>query len=261
MRAKIGDIYLNYELTGSGDRCLALIHGLGGDLCTWDAQVAALSSYCCVLAWDVRGFGQSDKPPGPYSASMCASDLAGLLTAVGIERAVILGVSMGGVIAMRFALNYPEMTRALIAVSTSSEVKEQAATIWEAQAAIVEHEGLAALPQTPERVFSPSFLKAHPAMVDEYFHSRLANDPHAYAAAARAMARYNYTSELETLRCPALVIVGADDVMTPPGGSVIIHRRIAGSRLHIVPDAGHGLLVEQPDTVNRLVLDFVRALP
>ena len=126
---------------------------------------------------------------------------------------------------------------------------------------MAERDGIAALPQAPERIFSPSFLKERPAVVDEYLRSRPANDPHAYAAAARAMARYNYTSDLETLRCPTLVIVGADDVMTPPGGSVIIHRRIAGSRLHIVPEAGHGMLVEQPDTFNRLVLDFLRALP
>jgi len=133
MRIKIDGIHLNYELAGQG-RTLVLIHGLRSSLASWGPLIPPLAEYYQVLAWDVRGHGQSDKPDEEYTVSQWAQDLSLLLHKLAITKAYVLGISMGGVIAQRFALDYPGVVEALILASTSSEVGERATRAWEAQA-------------------------------------------------------------------------------------------------------------------------------
>jgi len=256
MRVKVDGVFINYELAGKGP-CLALIHGLGGSLQVWHSQVLAFSKRYQVLTWDVRGFGGSDRPRGEYSAQLFASDLARLLKKLGIGRACVLGHSMGGVIALRFALDYPELTAALIVSASSSEVNPKAIEYWDGLAATIEKKGMEAVPFAPERFFSKGLAEKDPEFVAAYARTRPTNDPRAYARAARSMARYNYTSELGRIACPTLVVVGDQDVVTPPGGSVIMHRRIPGSRLVIFKELGHWSYIEKPEAFNSAVLDFL----
>ena len=256
MRVKVNGIFINYELAGKG-KCLALIHGLGGSLNTWHQQVAAFSERYQVLTWDVRGFGGSDRPRGEYSATLFASDLAGLLRKLSVERAYVLGHSMGGVIALRFALDHPELTAGLIVSASSSEVNPKAIEYWDDLAATVEKKGMEAVPFDPARVFSKEFGARNPDLVAAFARTRPVNDPNAYARAARAMARYNYTPELGKITCPTLVIVGDQDMVTPPGGSVIMSRRIPGSKLIIFKGLGHVSYVENPEVYNSAVLGFL----
>src|SRR5262249_48648757 len=116
-RVSAGEISLNYLEDGAGTPLL-LIHGLGGDAHSWDADVPEFARFHRVLRPDVRGFGDSDKPPGRYSPSLFARDLEGLLAALAIPAAHVLGISMGGVIAQRLALECPQRVRSLILVST-----------------------------------------------------------------------------------------------------------------------------------------------
>src|SRR5712692_3693328 len=107
------------------------------------------------LRWLVRGFGDSDKPAGPYSPQLFARDLAGLAHACGVTRAHVAGISMGGVIAQRFTLDYPELVQSLTLISTSSEVGIQAQTAWEKMAAVIEQRGLSGTAGFAERIFVP----------------------------------------------------------------------------------------------------------
>ena len=259
MRIKINDISLNYELSGSG-RTLSLIHGMGNSVSLWEHQLPQWTKRYQVLSYDVRGHGQSDKPPGPYSADMFANDHYLLLKALGIEKNFVLGFSMGGVIAIKFALDHPEMTEALVMVSSSSEVSEKAIGMYEERAALIESKGMEAAVGMVDIAFSPEFAQQNPAAVAEYRARLLQNDRNAYAASARAMMRYNLTAELERLTCPALVIVGEKDISVGVGGSVIIHRRIPGSKLTIVPEAGHIIMKEKPEVFSSEVLDFLAPL-
>ena len=140
-RISIGDISLSYEQTGEGSD-LVLIHGLGGDLHVWDADVPVFARYHRVLRFDVRGCGASEKPAGPYSLALFARDVDALLAACGVVEAHVLGVSMGGVIAQRLALDFPARVRSLVLVSTSSEVGEKSVAIWQWLADLIEHEDL-----------------------------------------------------------------------------------------------------------------------
>jgi len=143
MFTTIADVRLHYEQEGKGTD-LILIHGLGMSLRDWDDCTPDLAKHHRVLRVDVRGFGESDKPPGPYSAQLFARDLAGVVQACQITRAHVAGISMGGVIAQRFALDFPELVRSLVLISTSSEVNAQAQAAWEELASGVERQGFTA---------------------------------------------------------------------------------------------------------------------
>jgi pimeloyl-ACP methyl ester carboxylesterase len=258
-RAAIGDISLNYELEGQGSD-LVLIHGLGGDAHSWDADVSAFA--CChrVLRPDVRGCGASDKPAGPYSPVLFARDLCGLFDTVGIDDAHVLGISLGGVIAQRFALDYPSRVRSLILVSTSSEVGAKSVAAWQRLADLIEREGFDARSADASRAFSPSYAARHPERVADLGRRNAANDPRAYAATARAVSDYNWTADLPRVTAPVLILQGLDDQLTPPGGSVKMSRALPQARLLMVAEAGHNLPTEQPAVFHNSVLAFTAGI-
>jgi len=238
---------LRLNVTESGEGTpLVLTHGLGDDLNFWDESAAELARHHRVIRYDVRGFGRSDKPPGPYSPELFAADLAALLDALAIDRAHIGGISMGGVISQRFALDHPRRLRSLVLVSTSSEIGERASAGWRRLAERIENDGFSSRSSDASRSFAPAFAAAHPEVVAAATARTAANDRFSYGAAARAMSAYHWTAELGNLPVPALILQGLDDQLTPPGGSVKMSRALRASRLLMIPGCGHNLPLEQP---------------
>ena len=256
MDTTIDGLRLHYEQEGQGSD-LVLIHGLGGSLQEWDSFMPELSRTHRVLRWDVRGFGQSDKPAGPYTPQLFARDLAGLVRTLGIAKTHVAGISMGGVIAQRFALDYPELLSSLTLISTSSEVSEAARAAWEKTATIIEQRGFSSNTEAAQRVFAPSFAKSSPHAIQAMAERTAANDPRAYAAAARAIGSYNWTAELGRIQAPTLILQGREDVLTPPGGSVKLSRGIPRARLLMIPDCGHVVPVEKPLLFQQTLLAFL----
>ncbi|MBX3026631.1 alpha/beta fold hydrolase [bacterium] len=255
MRIAAGGITLNYEIEGSGTP-LVLTHGLGDSLRFWDGVTPALASHHAVMRWDVRGFGASDKPPGPYSAALFAADLAALLDALGMERVHLGGISMGGVIAQRFALDHPERLRSLILCSTSSEIGAAGTAAWRRLADAIEQRGFGGGARDASRSFAPSFAAAHPDVVAAAGAQTASNAPFAYAAAARAMSDYHWTADLARVRVPVLILQGLADQLTPPGGSVKMQRALPAARLLMFPDAGHNLPLERGAELSAAVAGF-----
>ena len=259
MRVDVDGTQINYEISGQGS-VLVLTHGLGGSLDAWQPLADALDARHRVLRWDVRGFGRSDRS-GPPSPKVWAQDLAGLLDALSIDEAIVAGISMGGVIAQRFALDFPQRTRGLVLMSTSSEVGEAGRSGWESRAALVEREGLAALMELsggPSISYSTAYAESHVAEIVEAAEATTTrNDPACYAAACRAVSDYNYTEELAQIERPTLIVQGLEDQLTPPGGSVLMSRRISGSRLELIEGCGHGIPAEQPERLAELLADFL----
>lgn len=256
MDTTIDGLRFHYEQDGQGSD-LVLIHGLGGSLHDWDPFIPDLSRTHRVMRWDVRGFGQSDKPAGPYTAQLFAHDLAGLIRTLGISKAHVAGISMGGVIAQRFTLDYPELVSSLTLISTSSEVSEAAQKAWEKTASIIEQRGFSSNTEAAQRVFAPSFAKNSPQAVQVMAERTATNDPRAYAAAARAIGSYNWTGELGRIQVPTLILQGREDVLTPPGGSVKLSRGIPRSRLLLIPECGHVVPVEKPLLFQQTLLAFL----
>jgi pimeloyl-ACP methyl ester carboxylesterase len=164
---------------------------------------------------------------------------------------------MGGVIAQRFALDFPEYVETLTLISTSSEVGPQARAAWEKTAAIIEERGFSTSADFAQRLYAPSFVAAHPEAVQTMAQRTATNDPRAYAAAARAIGSYNWTAELERLHMPTLILQGAEDMLTPPGGSIKMSRVIPRSRLLMFPDCGHVVPEEKPELFTRTLLAFL----
>ena len=260
MRAKVDGIHLNYELTGKGNH-LTFIHGLSADLTTWQAQVQAFSSRYQVLTVDIRGFGHSDKPRGPYSIKMFVDDLYSLFKALGIKKTVLAGHSMGGMIAQTMALERPEMLSALILVDTSPAMAPEMVGVIEESAKAAETQGMTAVVEASlQRAFSPGFFQRSPETIALHREQRLRNDPKAYAAASRAIAQFNLVAQLKRITCPTLIIVGDKDLPTPVEAARTLNQGIPGSKLALIKDSGHNTMVEQPEAFNAAVAEFLKAL-
>lgn len=249
------EISIEREIAGEGTP-LVLLHGLGSDLRVWDADAEVFARFHRVLRLDLRGFGRSDKPPGPYSPEMLAADVERVMGEEGFDRAHVAGISMGGVVAQRLALDFPERVRSLVLISTSSEVGERARVLWRRLADLIEERGFDARSADASRAFSPGFAAAHPEVVAEIGRRNAANDPRAYAAAARAVSDYHWTAELIRVRAPVLILQGLEDRLTPPGGAVKMQRALPSARLLMIPGAGHNLPLEQPDLFRAALLAF-----
>ncbi len=239
---------IRYRVAGAGP-VVVLTHGLGGHLDSWGSTVETFQDRCTVLTWDVRGFGGSDRRPDTMAPGTWASDLASVLDEVGAPDAVIGGISMGGVVSQRFALDFPERTQALILISTSSELNERAEAGWNARADLIERDGLAKAlaPTGPALSYGKEYRERHAEDIAEA--ARLAierNDDACYAAACRAVSDIDYTADLAAISCPTLILQGLEDALTPPGGSVIMSRRIPGARLVMLEHCGHGIPTERP---------------
>lgn len=240
---------LHSTLHGDGPATIVLTHGLAAGEPIWAAQVAALAPSWRVLTWDLRGHGRSAPDPRPCTPGDLAADLAAVLDAAGIARAVVLGHSAGGVIALRLALDRPERVAGLVLVGTASECNARARQFYEDLAAIAESRGM-------DPVYRRLGVSAAQA-------AAAPTDAATFAQVARAMASLHdapLTPRLGEIRCPAQMIVGEKDFLGA-GGSVLLQRGIAGSRLAIVPGRGHGIFLEDPDGFSQLLRAFLAALP
>lgn len=247
MRIDVGGYSLNYEINGNSSDTIALTHGLASNLGTLRDQVSRLCQDYRVLTWDLRAHGGSDAPPGPWSVPDLSHDLFLLLQKLSISSTYLLGHSAGGVIAMHFAMTYPKMIKGLILVGTASECNERAAKWYETLALTAEREG-------GEAVLKKVGLNERTRAIPP--------DSVGLAKAARCMGglpRHPLTPQLKCITCPTLMIVGDQDFIGP-GGSVILHRNIPGSRLEIVKDRGHGIYLEDPEGFNTLLLDFLSSI-
>ena len=250
-------ISLHVHSCGEGTP-IVLTHGLGDDHRFWDPCIETLAKCHRVIRWDVRGFGRSGKPPGPYDLALHSVDLNSVLDAVGIDSAHMAGLSMGGVITQRFLLDQPDRVRSATLTSTSSEISERATANWEKLAARVESRGFGQIDAS--RSFAPAFAENNPDVVAAAGEQTAANDPKAYAAGVRAVSLYNMTAELGGVTTPCLILQGLSDQLTPPGGSVRMHRAIPHSRLLMIPDAGHSLPIENPVLFTSTLLAFTGAI-
>lgn len=258
-RVRVNGVTLHFRQDGSGGD-LVLTHGLGSSGRYWDRHLPALSRHHRVLCWDVRGFGHSDKPAGPYSLDLFAADLAELVRALGIADAHFAGLSMGGVITQRLALDYPDLVRSMTLVSTSSKVGEFATNGWRRLADLIETNGFREDAEAARRGFSLGFAERHPEEIAAASRETAANDPAAYAAAARAVSHYDWTEQLVKVRIPTLIMQGAEDQLTPPGGSVILSRGLPQSRLLMIAGAGHNLPIEEPALFESALLAFTAGI-
>jgi len=257
--AQASGVRIAWERRGAGEPLL-LVHGLGYARWGWEPVVDGLAEGHDVVLFDNRGIGESDAPGGPYSVRMMAEDAVAVLDAAGLERAHVLGTSLGGMAALQLALDWPERVDRLVLACTTPG-GTGAAPMPERTVQLMQEAPTlpldVALRRFVENAFGP---EPAPALVERIMEHRLATAqlPAAWAAQAAAGAAFDVGKRVGEIRAPTLVLTGAEDAVVDPRNSDLLAQRIPDARLEVFPGAGHLFFWEQPDRFVQLVTEFLR---
>jgi len=263
MKTRLTDFTMAYDETGSGKPIL-FIHGFPLNRKMWEPQIEAFSDNMHVIAPDLRGHGETEAIPGPYEMEMLADDCHGLLEALGVTQPVVVcGLSMGGYATLAFYRKYPERAAGLILAATRAGAdSEEGKANREKAAAQAQEKGVSAIIDGMlPKILAPGTYETRPELVERVREMMAETSVEGVVGAQLGMKeRPDSTPLLTQIRVPTLVLHGAEDQILPPSEAEATHTAIQGSQLHILPDAGHLLNLEQPERFNRAVADFLAAL-
>ncbi|MEX2147770.1 MAG: 3-oxoadipate enol-lactonase [Candidatus Rokuibacteriota bacterium] len=262
MKASANGISINYTLEGPAHApVVTLSHSLATDLSMWDPTVPALKDRFRVLRYETRGHGRTDAPKGAYTLDQLADDALGLLNALGIERTHWVGLSMGGMIGQTLALKAPQVFASLSLCDTSSRVPADAKPAWQDRIRTAESQGMEPLVEpTLARWFTEPFRNSRKDVIGAVATMIRNTPPAGYAGCCHAISALDLTDRIHAIKMPAIAIVGEDDPGTPVAAHKVIHERIAGCRLEVIPRAAHLSNIEQPDAFNTVLTSFLFSL-
>jgi pimeloyl-ACP methyl ester carboxylesterase len=258
-------INIYYETKGSGSP-LMLINGWGGNLDSWSQHmVNLLTEKHHVVMMDNRGTGRSDKPDIPFTMDMMAADTRGVLNALGIEKAHIMGFSMGGAITQTFGVNYPEVAKSLVVCGASAGGENSVSSDPQVQMdlALIANP----LPEMTERdvtikllylLYSKEYVEANlEELIADETYSDYPTPPYALMNQSHAIGTMNTFPYLPEMKMPVLVITGEDDALVPAQNSEKIASRIPNSQLVMLKGCGHGFLKQKTDEAVGHILEFL----
>jgi 3-oxoadipate enol-lactonase len=254
------EITLHFELDGSAKgQPLVFINSLGTDLRSWDAVVEELAADFLCLRYDKRGHGLSDCPPGPYTLSDFSDDLARLVEILGLGQHAVVGISIGGLIAMDYALRFGNELRGLVIADSAAQIGNPEG--WQQRIDDVNARGLAEMAaEILPRWFSSQYAEKCP---DEYrgYLNMLARQPAAgYTASCAALRDADLRDRVKELDVPTLVLCGEEDGPTPPETCRQLASSLPQAEFAVIPGAGHLPCIEQPAEFARQVRAFAEAL-
>jgi len=256
----LGDIQVYYEIAGAGPPLL-LIHGLGSSTRDWEFQVPAFAPAFQVIAADLRGHGRSSKPRGRYRIPQLADDMAALLRALGAAPAHVIGLSLGGMVALELALRCPDLVRSLAFINSGPEAPAQTLRerlglvgVYLRRVATVRLRGMRVLGEALARDLLPEPGQA--ALRRTFVERWAANDPRAYLAALGAIGGWSVRQRLPALRCPTLVI-SADMDYTPVDYKAAYCEAIPQGELAVIAGSRHLTPIDRPDDLNVCILRFL----
>jgi len=259
-KAHVGDIDIAYKILGQGQPLIMII-GSSSTMDLWPPEVlSSLSSHFKVIIFDNRGMGYTTAKPGNFTIEQFANDTSGLMDALGIRNASVLGWSMGSFIAQELALNHPDKVDDLVlyasdcggsnAVPPSPEViKELTDTSGSPEERGMRLFGL---------LFPGEWMRDNPNFYKQFPIPKESSSPENVARQNDAVRYWAGTYDrLPSIAAPTLIIVGTEDRIAPPENSLILAERIPGSSLIRLRGAGHGLMYQYPDEFSRVVTDFI----
>jgi 3-oxoadipate enol-lactonase len=246
------------ERGGEADDAVVFVHGLGGSCHSWWAQLAACEARGHrAVAYDQRGAGRSTKPPGPYSVELWAEDLEGLLDGLGVDRATLVGHSVGCMVVEHAAVRLRDRVRGAVMVGAALRWRPEAAPVFEERVRLARtghmDEIAAAVAQTG---LSEAFRAANPALCGLFRELIAGNDPRAYADSSAATAVAEMVDP-QRVACPTLAACGELDPVTPPAFAEAIAAAIPDGETAVVDGAAHWCQIESPAAVSDLVLRFL----
>jgi pimeloyl-ACP methyl ester carboxylesterase len=261
--ARVRGIKVAYDDEGRG-AAVVLLHGFPFNRSMWREQAQALSDACRVVAPDLRGMGETPLGDGTVTMGEMAEDVAALLDALNVERAVLGGLSMGGYVAFEFFRRFPHRVRALVLADTRPQADtHEAQRTREETAQRALRDGMEPVADSMlPKLLSASTRERKPDVVERVRAMMLGTSPEGAAAALRAMAvRRDQTDMMPSIDVPTLIIVGSEDSITPPSDAEAMGAKVKGSRLVRLEGAGHVSNFERPEEFNRALGEFVSGLP
>jgi pimeloyl-ACP methyl ester carboxylesterase len=262
MKTKANGIEMNVELSGEGN-CLVLIHGYTDNLNLWYNQVPAFSKRYQVLTYDVRGFGKTEVSKADYSMALFAEDLYELLRALDIKSACVLGYSMGGRIALEFALTHPEMTVGLVLANSGigEAPSQEMQARREMMVGVLQEGNIEVISELmTEASFSPGLKERNPTAFEQYKAIKMQNDPSEYLAIMQAIVKaIDSPTDFGSLCCPTLILAGDRDGFMDVRVGESMKNAIRNAELKVFP-TGHAAAIEAPEAFNEAVLGFLEKL-
>jgi len=256
--ATINGIVMHYEDTGSDSLpTIAFSNSLGTDFRIWDGVARVLEPEFRLVRYDKRGHGLTEAPPAPYVMDEHVGDLAGLLDHLGVEDALVVGLSVGGIIAQSIAAERPDLTRAIVLCDTAHKIGND--ELWNGRIAAVGSDGLAAIADgILERWFSARFRADLPVELAGYRNMLTRTPADGYAGTCAAIRDTDLTETTRRLNIPALCVVGSEDGSTPPDLVQSLAELLPDSRFKTIPGSGHLPCIDQPRVLAGLIRDFAK---
>ncbi|MEO5935123.1 MAG: 3-oxoadipate enol-lactonase [Duganella sp.] len=240
---------------------VVLSHAIGCDLTMWDGLANQLAEDSRVIAYDHRGHGSSESPPGAYTMGDLADDAAALLRELDTGPVVWVGLSMGGMVGQELALRHPALVRALVLANTTSGYPQAARETWQQRIATVREGGIEAIADAVMgRYFHEGFRADHAATVARFRRRVVSTDPVGYIGCCNAVGTVDTTARLGGIQAPTLVIAGELDQGTPIDMSQTLVDGIGGARLEVIQQASHLSYIEQPQAFSQAVRSFIAEL-
>lgn len=256
-------IDLYYEVHGEGEPLL-LIMGLSLNSKSWFRTLPELSKHYKVIIFDNRGVGLSGKPNTPYSIELMAEDTRAVLDAAGTETAHVYGISMGGMIAQRFSLKYPERVRSLVLGCTTSGGATHVQPGPDVSMLMISRASSTATPEemawaTAPILYSRSFIEHNRSLVAEDIEKRIELPvlPYAYMLQLQACMAHDTSGEISDIKVPVLVIHGDEDKLVPYENGVYLAEQIPNAEFFTIKGAGHIYVTEANELVNKKILEFL----
>ena len=254
------ELKIHYEVEGTGPP-VVFIHGLGATSNVWYPQRVALRHNYQVIVYDRSGCGRSQLAREGYSIDGWADELARLLDELEVPAAVVVGHSLGSMVAQRFAARHAECTRALVLVGAEAVLPPAARQILTDRAALIEANGLlGAADFWLQAVLSSCTRESNPALTGLRCEMFLGNDPASYAAQSLVLRDATVERDQEQIRCPTLLLTGDQDPVTPLDWQQRIAAGIGNSAIRIVPNSAHMAMLESPGIFNMQLLEFLAGL-
>jgi 3-oxoadipate enol-lactonase len=248
----------HYVVEGVKDKpALVFSNSLGSDLRSWDGVVSCLGDRFRVIRYDKRGHGLTDAMEPPYSMDDLAEDLVGLLDKLEIQNTLLCGLSVGGLIAQKFALTYPGRVRALVLCDTGARIGTVES--WNQRIEIVRSGGVESfVAPSMERWFSAAFRRDRAAEMRGYANMLRQISVKGYLGVCAALRDADLTQAVSAIRKPTLVLCGDRDIATPPEMGRALADAIPGAKFSLIPDAAHLACIEQPEAMGKMLMEFFK---
>jgi 3-oxoadipate enol-lactonase len=258
--AIINGLEIHYEVQGEGPP-IVFIHGLGATSNVWYAQRTVFSKYYRVITYDRSGSGRSQRASAAYSIDAWSEELAGLLDLLAVPRAVVVGHSLGSMVAQRFAAKHADRTRALILAGGEAELGPRERKALTERAQTVEAHGLSAVADAwLTGALSAATRESNAALTGLVREMFLSNDAATYALHCLALRDGDVGGDHSHIICPTLLTVGDQDLVTTLAWQRQIAAAIRDSRIRVIPNTAHMTMLEAPAVFNTVVMDFLAAL-